>query len=473
MRERWQIFVNSPSAQILLLIGLILGMRLVGLGLYPVMDTTEARYAEIARKMLQLNDWVVPMYSYEEPFWGKPPLAFWLAAISMDIFGTNAFGARFPAWLCGAGTAFIIYLMVKPDRMLGCFAALLFVSSKLGYTATGDVTTDPYLMFSVSLAVYGFWQGYVKGNNTAYFLGFIGMALGLLSKGIVAVVLIGIPVFFWLVLKAQLFTFLFDRRLLLGLLITVAIALPWYLLMESRSPGFLQYFIVGEHFERFVVSDWAGDKYGAGHGRPRGVISFYALDGHLPWPLLILAFIPAVKSFLPDIRRTVTDDRWYFLIFWALSPILIFSLASNLLSSYYMPGLPPLCILVAKAVLAAHSRSTRKNLIATCIVVLALLIPTMKFSTALMSEFWYDKKRNQKPIIEAFQSDPRDAPVFYIGGRRFSAEFYSAGQVKFAPSFEQLDFPAFVVLPDAMDDKVPESCETVKTSNEHTLYYCN
>ncbi|MBQ74643.1 MAG: phospholipid carrier-dependent glycosyltransferase [Gammaproteobacteria bacterium] len=473
MGERWQNFINSPSAQILLLVALILAMRLAGLGLYPIMDTTEARYAEIARKMLQLGDWVVPMYTYEEPFWGKPPLAFWLAAVSMDIFGTNSFGARFPAWLCGVGTAFIIYSWAKPDRMLGSLAALLFVSSKLGYTATGDVTTDPYLMFAVSLAVYGFWQGYINGKSAAYFLGFVGMALGLLSKGIIAVVLIGIPIFIWLVLKAQLFTFLFDRRLLLGLLITVVITLPWYLLMESRSPGFLQYFIVGEHFERFVVSGWAGDKYGAGHGRPKGIISLYALDGLLPWSLLLLAFIPMIKPRWSDIRQTVTDDRWYFLIFWALSPILVFSLASNLLSSYYMPALPALCLLVAKAVLAVHANSTKKNLIASCVVIMALLIPAMKFSTALISETWYNKRRNQKPIIEAFQLHPQDAPLFYIGGRRFSAEFYSAGQVRFTASFDRLNFPAYVVLPDALDWKVPNSCEIIRASNEHTLYYCN
>ena len=92
----------------LILLGLALGaaaLRLAGLGLYPLMDTAEARYAEIARKMVELEAFVVPMYTYTEPFWGKPPLAFWASAISLDWFGPNALpcasptgGLAWPQW---------------------------------------------------------------------------------------------------------------------------------------------------------------------------------------------------------------------------------------------------------------------------------------------------------------------------------------------------------------------------------------
>ncbi|HTM72428.1 MAG TPA: glycosyltransferase family 39 protein, partial [Pseudolabrys sp.] len=57
------------------------------MGLVPLMDTTEARYGEIARKMAELNDWVTPWFDYGVPYWGKPPLAFWLTATSFKVFG--------------------------------------------------------------------------------------------------------------------------------------------------------------------------------------------------------------------------------------------------------------------------------------------------------------------------------------------------------------------------------------------------
>ena len=81
----------------------ILLLRLLGLGVYPLMDTSEARYAEMARKMVELSDWVTPMFDYGVPFWGKPPLSFWTQAASMTVFGTNEFAARFPAWFIAQG----------------------------------------------------------------------------------------------------------------------------------------------------------------------------------------------------------------------------------------------------------------------------------------------------------------------------------------------------------------------------------
>ena len=61
-------------------------VRFISLGLYPVNDTTEARYSEIARKMFELNDWITPWFDYNVPFWGKPPLATWLSATSFSLF---------------------------------------------------------------------------------------------------------------------------------------------------------------------------------------------------------------------------------------------------------------------------------------------------------------------------------------------------------------------------------------------------
>ena len=64
--------------------------------LLPLMDKTEARYAEIARIMVETNNWILLQIDYNVPFWAKPPLSTWLTAISMKVFGLHEFFIRLP-----------------------------------------------------------------------------------------------------------------------------------------------------------------------------------------------------------------------------------------------------------------------------------------------------------------------------------------------------------------------------------------
>ena len=78
---------------------LIALFRLLLTATIPLLDKTEARYAEIARIMHETNQWIVPEIDYGVPFWAKPPLSTWLSAASFVVFGVNEFAARFPSFL--------------------------------------------------------------------------------------------------------------------------------------------------------------------------------------------------------------------------------------------------------------------------------------------------------------------------------------------------------------------------------------
>src|SRR5215203_7020421 len=84
------------SRAVPILIGLLLLARVMGMAVVPLMDTTEARYGETARIMAELKDWITPWFDYGVPFWGKPPLAFWVTAASFKAFGVSEFTARLP-----------------------------------------------------------------------------------------------------------------------------------------------------------------------------------------------------------------------------------------------------------------------------------------------------------------------------------------------------------------------------------------
>lgn len=99
-----------------------------------------------------------------------------------------------------------------------------------------------------------------------------GLGLGLLAKGPLILVLMGTPAFVWVVLYKE-----WGRVLILpwigGLVLMLGISLPWYIAAEmKKTPGFMQYFFVGEHWSRYVVSNWAGDLYGSAHAKPYGTI---------------------------------------------------------------------------------------------------------------------------------------------------------------------------------------------------------
>ena len=95
------------------LIALVAGFFLLRLGamfVLPFTDTTEARYAEIARKMVETGNWLTPQFDYGVPFWGKPPLHTWLSAAGMQVFGVSEAAARLPILLTALAVLFLVYV---------------------------------------------------------------------------------------------------------------------------------------------------------------------------------------------------------------------------------------------------------------------------------------------------------------------------------------------------------------------------
>ena len=96
-------------------------IRLFTLGLFPLMDTTEARYGEMARIMAETGNWITPMFDYNVPFWGKPPLFTWMSATGITLFGLNEFAVRLPHLLAGGLVLFIVALLAYsfiPSRVV-------------------------------------------------------------------------------------------------------------------------------------------------------------------------------------------------------------------------------------------------------------------------------------------------------------------------------------------------------------------
>ena len=329
---------TARSRVTLLLLGLLL-LRLALMAALPLNDTTEARYAEIARKMLESGDWVTLWHDYGVPFWAKPPLSTWLGAAAMGLFGENELAVRLPSLLLGLATLWLTAELARrrDGAAAGRASALILAGSLLFFVAAGAMMTDPALLLAVTLSLAAFWHALHGGGRLWGYAFFAGLGLGLLAKGPLAVVLVGLTVAPWVALRRQWRALWQCLPWPGGSLLALAIALPWYALAEWRTPGFLEYFIVGEHLGRFLDPGWSGDRYGFAHASPRGLIWLHAAGALLPWSLLApLWWWRARRSAAP-----ADADGWrLYLWLWTLAPLLFFSLSGNVIFPYALPALP-------------------------------------------------------------------------------------------------------------------------------------
>ena len=398
--------------------------RLATLGLYPLTDTTEARYGEMGRKMLETANWITPQWDYGVPFWGKPPLSFWSSAAAMALFGVYEFGARIATLVFALATAALFWRWPHapaPRSAAATAAAVVLLSSVLGFLIAGAVATDVFMTFGMTLSMVAFWNAVSQPNGarTDRWWFFVGLAIGLLAKGPVAVVMTGIALFLWLVWTREFGLMWRSLPWVRGLLLTLVLSLPWYLAAEQATPGFLHYFLIGEHWERFTQAGWTGDLYGGGHARPRGSIWLYAAGAALPWSIvaLVLLFKKPVSATL---RRPSPDLQMAYLLCWVLAPLILFTLARNILEAYALPALPAFALITARLFMEREPRGASSR-----VWLLGLVMPAVVAALLGVGQQRIDARSQRTLLAKVADSQ---APLVYLFKRPFSGQFYSAGR---------------------------------------------
>ena len=412
------------------LLVLALLIRLATLGAYPLMDTTEARYAEMARKMVETGRWLMPQFDYGVPFWGKPPLSIWLTALSFRLLGVNEFAARLPTFMATLMMVGLVFSIARQHRgnNFGWGASAVFITSAVTFVLAGAVLMDPVLALGTTLSMVAFWRAISGAHRLWGYLFFVGLAIGLLAKGPVALLLVGIPIGLWVMVHRQWQLYRQRLPLITGTLLMLALSLPWYLLAERASPGFLEYFLVGEHWKRFTQPGWTGDLYGNAHRQAYGMIWWYALASVFPWSLAIPVVLLQAKwrASLSTLIRE--PSRWgLYLILWMLAPLLLFTLSGNILYTYVYPGIPAFALLAAEA---WHSRTAPDTPTAWAIPLRIGLLTPFIFIAVLWSIVDIDRGKTEKNLIAQYLTlnHGLNSRLAYLHERPFSAEFYSNGK---------------------------------------------
>ncbi len=413
-------------------------IRLFTLGMYPLMDKTEARYAEIAREMVATNNWITPQLDPGVPFWGKPPLSFWLTAISFKIFGINEWAARLPSLILSIWTVYFVYLLGTKLRgqTFGLLSAIILSTTGIFWASAGSVMTDPSLVFAMTLSMISFAMVFLvesKADKMRWgYLFFIALGVSFITKGPIGWVLTWLPLTVWCIYHKQwnqLKQYLPWKK---GICLTFMIAIPWYILAEQATPGFLKYFFIGEHFQRFIHKGWSGDLYGSAHAQPKGMIWVLMIPATMPWVILLAGmFTGWFKNFDHRLLKLKNNLWLSYLLLWCLSPLVFFTLAGNILITYLLPSLPAFAILMAIALSPFNNKLVVRPWFFSfkTFKYAALATPLVGLMAALTFLPVLGRKNSQWDLVKIFETQRTDktGSLFYIQGMPPSADFYANG----------------------------------------------
>ena len=411
---------------------LLVIFRLVLTATIPLLDKTEARYAEISRIMWETKQWIIPQIDYNVPFMAKPPLSTWFSAGSFAVFGVNEFASRFPSFILNILILIIAGKIVKKKGLSFYLPGFILLTMPEFLIHTGVVSTDTVFAFCTSIVMIAFWKTINEQKKTYWkYLFFIALGFGMLAKGPLIFILSFPPIIGWCILERNRFKELLSKfSWAIGIVIVAVISIPWYYLAEQQSPGFLNYFIVGEHFKRFFVPGWKGDLYGFPKSQPIGMVWLFMLAFSFPWIQIVL--FKLWKN-----RKILLNDKWVsFLVLWLFWTPVFFTFSRNIIHTYTLPMALPIMFLMVHY---WDDFSSKKAMIRMALLFPALVFVAYSIFTITGKGDFY--VNSDKYILENLKAsvEMKGIPIYYYKRKNYSGQFYLRGQAQVFNNDRDLD----------------------------------
>lgn len=334
---------------------------LLPLGARDLLVPDETRYAEIPREMIATGDWGIPHLNGLRYF-EKPPLGYWVHAVSLLIFGENNFAVRLPSTLAVGLMALLIFAGVtRLGRNVSCscnvtgiLAAMVLISC-FEVSGVGNMATlDSVFTLLLSLTIFAFYYATEKppkSSSEKNFLLLAGIACGLsfLTKGFLAIVLPVLILIPYLVWQRRYTDIL--RMSWMPLLTATAVVLPWGWYIQLKEPDFWHYFFWIEHIQRFMADS-------AQHKEPFWFYFVTAPALFLPWTFVIPAAVAGLRKIGKDVGFRGRLVR--FSLCWLVLPFLFFSASKGKLLTYILPCFPPFAILMSSGLMRNFSKGKKR-----------------------------------------------------------------------------------------------------------------
>jgi len=310
------------------------------LGSVHLFDWDEINFAESAREMLVTGNFSRVQIDFH-PFWEKPPLFFWMQALSMKVFGINEFAARFPNAVIGILSLLVLYFIGKSlfDEKFGLIWALAYMGSFLPHLYFKSGIIDPFFNFFIFLGVFFIYKSITDttdGRGFGYAL-FAGISIGLatLTKGPVGLLVAGLSTFvYWITLKFKRITSV--KNIFVFALSCLAISSLWFgLEMINNGFWFLKEFIKYQA-DLFLHPV-------AGHSGPiyyHFVVVFLGC-----FPVSVLALPLLLRKTASNSEQSSGFLKWMLILFWVV--MILFSIVKTKIVHYSSLSYFPLSFLAA------------------------------------------------------------------------------------------------------------------------------
>lgn len=346
----------------------------------PLSAPDEGRYTEIPREMVASGDYVTPRLNGVKYF-EKPPLLYWMGALSIKLFGPKEGAMRFwPAFLSLLGCLMVYGVGQRLyNRRTGIIAAIVLGSCLYYYAHSQIIIIDSTLSFFMSLALFSFLLAHKNQGRASkpFFMVsfFVSMALAVLAKGLIGAVLPGLVILTWAILTRSWSSLLLAFNPW-GIVIFFLIAAPWHILVSIKNPEFPYFYFIHEHLLRYTTTV---------HGRKQfpGFFVPIFLLGWYPW----VVFVPHVlkQTFISFRQAFKSESDLFFLCCWIGLIFLFFSFSNSQLIPYIHPIFAPFALILGRYLDQACTDNNVKSIerglkaLITVSWIMALFIPIVLY----------------------------------------------------------------------------------------------
>ena len=308
----------------------------------------EGRYVEIPREMVVTGDYVTPRLNGLKYF-EKPPFVYWLQAGAIKIAGISEDSMRFwPVFFAIIGCLMLFLVGIKCFSLnAGILSVGVLATSLIYYAHSHLIILDLIMSVLMCGCLWSFFMAFVRENDwqekhkkKLIISMYVFSALACLTKGLIGAVLPAMVAGLWIAITRR-WRLILEILYIPGILIFLAIFLPWHILVASRNDDFLYFYFVVEHFLRYTTQI---------HNRYQPAWFFL--------PIIIAGLIPWTGFALVSLKNLFVEKKSenIFLLCWIIGIFVFFSFSSSKLIPYILPIIPPIALMTGVAFTKQNER---------------------------------------------------------------------------------------------------------------------